>query len=212
MMLELRIDGDWEPYDFIEIFRSIESFYYKLATAKFRDRYDLPYWLRDDFEGWSFGRWDGVPFEVVLDRINERMLERARYQTPARFRLTVARIQYASPGGIDLLGIGKVFETVANSIGRVKSYYDDAALRRERDSQAALDTQLKLLEVEKEKENLQALKIKNAEDALRILDARPELRDALVPLLVRDQDALANRIADQKLIGARVANSDRGQD
>ncbi|MBY4606374.1 hypothetical protein K6M90_01625 [Rhizobium sp. 9T] len=211
-MLEIKIDGRWEPNDFIAIFQAIESFYYKLAVASSRGDYDLPYWLYEDHERRAFSRFDGVPFEVVLDRINLRMLERARYQTPARFRIAVAKIQYASPGGIDLLGIGKVFETLSNSIGRMKSYYDDAALREERDAQAALDTQLKMIEVEKEKENLQALKIKNAEDALRILDARPELQAALVPLLVRDQDAISSLIAEQKVISARVADSDRDLD
>ncbi|MGK9338020.1 hypothetical protein [Sinorhizobium meliloti] len=211
-MLEIKIDGRWEPSDFIAIFQSIESFYYKIAIASHRRDYDLPYWLYDDYERWAFRRFDGVPFEVVLDRINFRMLERARYQTPAHLRIAVAKIQYASPGGIDLLGIGKVFETLSNSIGRMKSYYDDAALREERDAQAALDTQLKKIEVEKEKENLQALKIKNAEDALRILDARPELREALVPLLVRDQDAISGLIAEQKVISARVSDSDQEQD
>lgn len=211
-MLEIKIDGRWEPNDFIAIFQAIESFYYKLAVASTREDYDLPYWLYGGHERWAFSRFEEVPFEVVLDRINQHMLERARYQTPAGLRIAVARIQYASPGGIDLLGIGKVFETLANSIGRMKSYYDDAAVRRERDAQAALDTQLKKIEVEKEKENLQALKIKNAEDALRILDAQQELRDALVPLLVRDQDAISGLIAEQKVISARVADSDRGQD
>jgi hypothetical protein len=208
-MLKLEIGGRWEPHDFVEIFRSVESFYYKLALARFRDRYDLPFWFQDDYQSWTFSRFDGLPFEVALDRINERMLERARYQTPARLRLNVVRIQYASPGGIDLLGVGKVIETVADSIGRMKSYYDDAPLRRERDRQATLETELKHLQIEQERENLQALKIKNAENALRVLETRPELRDALLPLLVRDQDAIATRIADQKLIAAEVTDGDR---
>lgn len=206
-MLQISIDGRWEPKDFIEIFSSIESFYYKLAVFKYRSHYD--HWLDEDYERWIFGRFDGVPFEVVLDRVNQRLLERARFRTPAHLRISVARIHYGSPGGIDLLGIGKVFETVANSIGRMKSYYDDAGLRRERYAQAVLETQFKRIELEKEKENLQSLKIKNAEDALRIIDARPEMREALVPLLVRDQDAIANRIADQKLISASAVESDR---
>jgi hypothetical protein len=98
---------------------------------------------------------------------------------------------------------------LANSVGRIKVYYDETHIRRERDEQAKLDTELKRLQIEKERETLQSLKIKNAQDALTLLDAHPEVHDALVPLLVRDQDALASRIAEQKLISANVVSSDR---
>lgn len=211
-MLQIKIDGRWEPNDFIKFFYSVESFYYKLATAGFSTSYGMPYWLYDDHERWAFGRLDSAPFEITLDRINLHILERERYRTPAPTRMTVSKIQYASPGGIDFLGIGKVFETLSDSIGRMKSYYDDAGVRRERDAQAALDTQLKRIEVEKEWENLQALKIKNAEEALRVIDARPELKDALVPLLVRDQDAIAGLISERKIISATVKAGDQEQD
>jgi hypothetical protein len=147
-----------------------------------------------------------VPFEVVLDHVNQRFLERARYETPSDQRLTIRRIQYASPGGIDLLGIGKVVEVISDAIGRMKVYYDDKNIRRERDSQAALDTELKRLQIEKERASLQSIKIKNAKDALELLDSHPEAHEALLPLLVRDQDALADRIGERKLISAKVTS------
>jgi len=208
-MLMLEIDGAWEPQDFIEVLRSTESFYYKLASVGSRRLRGLPYWLDDDYYMWGSARYGGLPFEAALDQINQRLLERARYETPSYERLRVDRIQYASPGGIDLLGIGKVFETIANSVGRIKVYFDEAHLRRERDAQASLDTELKRLQVEKERETLQSLKIRNAQEALALLDDRPEVHDALLPLLVRDQDALASRIAERKLISANVASGDR---
>ena len=34
-------------------------------------------------------------------------------------RMSVARIEYASPGSMDLLGVGKVCEVVCNMISRI---------------------------------------------------------------------------------------------
>lgn len=210
-MLSLEIDGRWEPQDFIEVLQAIESFYYKLAQERWY-RLRSPFWLDDEYFLFERERFGALSFEAALDQLNERMLERARYETPSYRRLSVVRIQYASPGGIDLLGIGKVFETLANSIGRMKTYFDEAHLRGERDTQASLDTELKRIEVEKERESLQALKIKNAQDALQLLSSHPDMHDALVPLLVRDQDAIAGRLAERKLISARVIPGDQEQD
>lgn len=208
-MLNLKIDGAWEPQDFIQVLQAVESFYYKLTPIGSRRSRMSPFWLDEEYYVWRSARSSGLTYESALDQINQRLLERARYETPSYGRLRVDRIHYASPGGIDLLGIGKVFETLANSVGRIKVYYDETHIRRERDEQAKLDTELKRLQIEKERETLQSLKIKNAQDALTLLDAHPEVHDALVPLLVRDQDALASRIAEQKLISANVVSSDR---
>src|SRR5438045_3083906 len=142
-MLTLKIGVQWEARDFIEVLRSVDSFYYKGSLRNKRDPYDVSFWLEDHY--YSF-RSDGVPFETALDYINQQLLERARYETPSDQRLTVRRIRYASPGGIDLLGVGKVVEIISNSIGRVRVYYDERHLRRERDAQAALDTELRRLQ------------------------------------------------------------------
>lgn len=207
-MLRLEIDGRWEPQDFIEVLRAVESFYYKLAGGR-RYHSRWPFLLDEDYSPWATERFAALPFEATLDHLNQRMLERARYETPSYGRLSVVRIQYASPGGIDLLGIGKIFETLANSIARMKTYFDEADLRSERDAQARLDTELKRIEVQKERENLQSLKIKNAQDALQLLESHPDMRDAMVPLLVRDQDAIASRLAERKLVSATVVPPDQ---
>lgn len=210
-MLSLEIDGRWEPQDFIEVLGAIESFYYKLGREHWH-RFRQPFWLDDEYLLFERERFGVLSFEDALDRLNARMLERARFETPSYRRLSVGRIQYGSPGGIDLLGIGKVFEALANSIGRMKIYFDEAHLRSQRDAQASLDTELKRIGVEKERESLQALKIKNAQDALQLLDSHPEMHDALLPLLVRDQDAICSRLAERKLISAKVVPSDRERD
>ncbi|WP_027062857.1 hypothetical protein [Mesorhizobium loti] len=210
-MLSLEIDGRWEPQDFIEVLGAIESFYYKLVQERLH-RFRPPFWLDDEYLLFERERFGVLSFEAALDQLNARMLERARYETPSYRRLSVGRIQYASPGGIDLLGIGKIVETLANSIGRMKTYFDEAHLRSERDAQASLDTELKRIEIEKDRESLQALKIRNAQDALQLLDSHPDMHDALVPLLVRDQDAIVSRLAERKLISARVILGDQEKD
>jgi len=210
-MLSLEIEGRWEPQDFVEVLGSIESFYYKLAQMR-RHRFRAYFRREDDYFFLERERLSASSFEVVLDRLNARMLQQARYETQSFRRLSVGRIQYASPGGIDLLGIGKIFETLANSIGRMKTYYDEAHLRSERDTQASLDTERKRIEIEKERESLQSLKIRNAQDALQLLASHPDAHDVLVPLLVRDQDAIASRLAERKLISARVTLGDQGKD
>src|SRR4051794_17790921 len=109
MMLKLEIGGHWEPQDFIEVFQAIESFYYKLAHEP-SYRFDPPFWPDEVYAPWTGGRIDVLPYTAILDRLNGRMLERARHEAPFSERLNVVRIHYASPGGIDLLGIGKVVE------------------------------------------------------------------------------------------------------
>jgi hypothetical protein len=210
-MLRLKIDGRWEPQDLIELLRAIESFYYKLAfKRRYRSRSRLS--VDDIYWSWASDRFGNASYAAALDYLNEKMLEQARYEMPSGGRIRIAKIMYASPGGIDLLGIGKVFETLANSIGRLKVYNDDARLRSERDAQAGFDTELKRIEVEKERENLQSLKIKNAREALQLLEAHPDMQETLVPLLVRDQDALATKLGEQKLISAKVVHRDHGDD
>jgi hypothetical protein len=209
-MLRLEIGGRWEPQDFISILRSVESFYYKFADEQF-DRFRGPYWLDYHYliERERFGSPD---YRALLDRLNERMVESALYKTPSHLRLSVRKIQYASPGGIDLLGIGKIFEVISTSIGRIKLYFDEAHLRSQRDAQASLDTELKRIEVERARESLQSLKIKNAQEALELFDSHPDMHEMLLPLLVRDQDTISHKIADRKLLSARTIPGTQEQD
>lgn len=199
-MLQLKIEGSWEPQDFIEVLQAVESMYYKLsATESSRYRREPYYGLEYDlFERASFL---GLPFLNELHLINQRSVERARYSASPFERLKVRRIQYASLGGIDLMGIGKVCEVITNSIGRLIVYWDDAHIRRERDAQATIETDIK-------RESLQALKISNAKEALNLLERFHDRQDVLVQLLVRDQDALSTRISEGKLIGASTKESE----
>ncbi len=206
-MLRLEIEGAWEPQDFIEILQAVESMYYKLSIHNlYRPKRPLFYIGELDY----FHRiaLSERSYEFALDTMNGRLLERARYESSSFERLKVRRMEYASPGAIDLLGIGIVCEAIANSIGRMVVYYNEAHLRRERDEQATLETERKRIEVEKERETLRALKIENGRNALKLMDDYGEDYEVLIPLLVRDQDALSQRIAEGKLISAKTSKND----
>lgn len=201
-MLILRIDNIWEPHDFVQVLSCVESMYYKLNDRSYRipgRRYAFDFGQPDLFE-------PNFPIEVSyaqsLERINRILAERARFEMSPQDRLLVSRIQYASPGSIDLLGIGKACDSIANAIGRIVSYYDERHIRRERDKQATLETDRKSIETEKDQETLRSLKISNARNMLELeRDFPDEAREHLLPLLVRDQDGLSELIADGRLVG-----------
>ncbi len=207
-MLRIKIGGSWEPKDFIEVLQAVEGIYYKLWLARnptwFERYFGRGDFMPDFFDTTIFERSSRGPISYAdrLDLANQRLTERARYSVQSRERLKVRRITYASPGGIDLLGIGKVCEVVAGSIGSMKRYWDEAHLRRERDAQATIDTEKKRTEAEIAKETLRDLQIKNARAALELEEKYPDRQDVLIPLLVRDQEMLSPHIAEGKLIGA----------
>jgi hypothetical protein len=209
-MLSLKIDGLWEPQDFIDVLQAVEGMYYKLALLRY-DRRRVPIFDLFDLDLVDRIPVSDVSYSTWLALTNQRITERGRYSVQGRERLKVRRVAYASPGGIDLMGLGKVCEVIANSIGSMKRYWDDAHLRRERDSQATSETRRKHLEEEKERENIRSLQIKNARDALELLERYPDRQDVLIPLLVRDQETLSSRIVEGKLIGASVRATDESR-
>jgi len=132
----------------------------------------------------------------------------ARTTTTGPLRLSVARIQYGSPGRIDLVGLGEACKALEGIFDRLFQYFTGRHLRRERDKQAKLDTELKEVEVEKERESLHALKLENARALLAMRRDFPEASEVLLPLIARDQDKLIPRIAEAKLVGV---SSDDGE-
>ena len=203
----MRIDGSWEPSDFVQALQSVESIYYKMILGEHgslrRRGFDI-----DSYTYFQRERLGDASFQSFLDHTNQRILSRARYEASESERIFVRRISYASPGGIDLLGIGKVVEVIANSIQNIVEHFDTRTVRRERDAQASLETEIKRIEVEKERENLRSLKIRNAKEALEVISRFHSDDNTLIQLLVRDQDLISELIADGKLIGAGVSSRD----
>lgn len=198
-MLRLEIDGSWEPEDFIEVLKGVESLYYKAALHRRYSRF--PY--EPDF--YVFDRRLALArFEDDLEFANDWLLQRARATARSEYRMRVSRISYASPGGIDLVGLGEACKALEGIIDRLIKFFTERELRRQADAQARIATSIKETELEQDRESLRAQKIENAH---AILALRREFHDVpddmFIALIANDQDRLIPRIAEGKLIGVR---------
>jgi hypothetical protein len=188
-MLQIDINGAWEPADFIDVLESIESMYFKCLD--FEDmRYSVPHW--------SF---TVAPFNRVasehMDAVNRHLLDFSRYTADSETRLSVKRISYASPGSIDLIGIGRAFDAIARTIERIIRFYEERDIRREKLLQEQIATEHK-------RQTLRSLEIKNAREILKLQKDFPRsAKDLLLPLLVRDQERIAERVAQGKIVKIR---------
>lgn len=186
--ISIRIDRGWEPSDFAEVLTAIESLYYKVALA-----HDGPL----SYPGPVFRRlrgWYPIGVADELDDLNELLLAEARTIAPPELRLRGTRIEYASPGGIDMAGAGQAAEAADRTVGRLIDFFTGRKQRLEKDKQAEIDTEIK-------EQNLIACKIDNAEKLLDLIAKHPEHKDLLIALFVRDQDKIADRIAEGLITG-----------
>lgn len=191
-MLRLEIDGHWEPEDFIELLEGIESLYYKIVMDS-RSRF---------YFEWEVYRRDLGSFEDRIKDSNDWLLAEARSRAAGYERIYVKAINYASPGEVDLVGLGKAMEAIERIIGRLIDFIQGRRKRREEDEQAAIQTQIKGIELGKERESLRAMQVQNAREILALRRDFPEhLNETLIPLLVDDQNKIIDRIAQGKLIG-----------
>ena len=199
-MLRLELNGVWEPEDFIEVFSGLESLYYKAAIGRS---------LSSQGSSPLFGRpWFSSSFSDHLEETNDWFVSQARAMAMPDVRMTVARIHYASPGSIDLLGFGKALEVVCDTIARFFVYYSERDLRRERARQARIETDIKQTELEAARESLRAIKLENARKIMQMSREFPDWsEEILVSLAVNDQDKLIPRISEGKLVGIRTVES-----
>jgi hypothetical protein len=154
-----------------------------------------------------------VSFDEHVDLSNDWLLARARSTVRSHSRLRVARIEYASPGRIDLVGLGEVCKAIEGIVDRLIKFFTERHLRRERDKQETIETAIKETELEKEKESLRALKIENARSILALRREYPDMPDDLfMALAVRDQDRLIPRITERKLVAATTSDGESSED
>lgn len=200
-MLRLEIKEHWEPEDFIEVLRRIESLYYKAVMGhRFPDELRF-FWLERSSPAFSFDEY--------LDFSNDWLLSYARATAQSDRRLDITRIEYASPGGIDLVGLGEVCKALEGIIDRLIKFFTDRDLRRERDKQAKIETALKEIELKKGQENLRALKLENAQTIWELRRNYPEAaKDLFLALINQDQDKLISRIAEGKIVRVRTIDSE----
>ena len=186
-MLRIAIDGNWEPEDFIEVLQGIESLYYKGSISGA--------YLYPDLHLWGY-RERSTNFDQFLENVNVWLLAEARlYVTPSS-RLMVHRIEYGSPGSIDLFGRAGIVAVLVTAIIWGIEFYDGRHIRAERLEQAKLETQTA-------KENLRSLKLDIARKILQLREDFPdELEPEFLALTVKDLDKIFPRIAEGKIVGA----------
>lgn len=200
-MLRLEIDGKWEPEDFIEVLKGVESLYYKSVLRRWS-----PHFPYDPDFYWLDRSYPYASFDEHLNLANDWLLARARATARTDYRMKVARISYASPGGIDLAGVGQACNAVKGIVDSLIKLYTDRHLRREADAQARIETEMK-------EESLSAMKIENARKILELRHDFPDVpEDTLIALIGNDQDRLIPRIAEGKLIGVRIIDDARPKD
>lgn len=107
-MLRLYIKGRWEPEDFIEVFSGVESLYYKAALTR-RFLREPPYFWPEPIRA-------AEAFEESVAAANDWFLARSRTIAVHDLRLNVRRIEYASPGRIDLIGSAKPVAPLPTSL------------------------------------------------------------------------------------------------
>lgn len=204
-MLRLEIDGKWEPEDFIEVLKGVESLYYKAALVR-RFRHEPPFY-------WFDRPYLPTSFDDHLAQTNDWLLARARATVRAEYRMRVARISYASPGGIDLVGLGEACKAIEGIIDRLIKFFTERELRRQAAAQARIETSMKETELEQDRESLRAQKIENARAILNLGRDFPDLpEDILVALIGNDQDRLIPRIAERKLVGIQRMDGELPED
>lgn len=193
-MLRIEIDRTWEPEDFIEVLRSIESLYYKASISGTHYYPGLHFWRSPE---------RSMDFDQFLEQVNVWLLAEARLFATPSSRLRIHRIEYASPGSLDLLGAARIVEVLADTVFRGIEFYADRHIRGERRDQATLES-------ETAKENLRTLKLENAR---RILELREDFPDAweqeFVALVVKDQEPIFARIAEGKIVGVSSEDKER---
>lgn len=137
----------------------------------------------------------------------------ARTTAQSDRRLGITRIEYASPGGIDLVGFGEACKALEGIIDRLIKFFTERDLRRKRGKQAKIETALKEIELEKEQENLRALKLENAQRIWELRRKYPEAaKDLFLALINQDQDKLISRIAEGKIVRVRTIDSEPYKD
>lgn len=188
-MIRLHLAERWEPQDYLAAISAVERVYY---ISLFHPQFD-------EFVGSAgqrrliYGRSDrllDIPFVEFMDACREL--------ADAEQRLTVTRISHSSPGLIDFKGLGEVANAIDSAFGRIIAVFTERRLRRERDAQEAVETDIR-------RENLNSIKIDNARKLLELerdfpgIRHRPRLERALVEEQSKIEDLAARGlITDQR--------------
>lgn len=123
--LSISIDGKWSTIDFTTCFKSIEYLYiYYVSLSELKEHLKNEETLKHAFSTqkasskladlWFTSNIDLCEYEA-LDPFRDKRSSFI-HSFPYSLNLELKKIQYASPGSIDFLGIGEIFKTVKEII------------------------------------------------------------------------------------------------
>ena len=186
-MLKIQLAGYWEPEDFIAIFRSVESIYYKFPTNPDDSQRSHPLML------WPI-RPSFFSYTEEIDKINDWLLSEARAVTRPSERISIHSIAYSSPGEINFRGLGKALDSVRGIFTDIHDYCRYGDLKRK---QEEIKTEMMA----------ESLKIKKLETARKWCELNDDFRDHLdqraMELLSRDMDDIARLTYEGKIAGVK---------
>ena len=191
-MLRIMIRGYWEPEDFIGLFRSVESIYYKFAVNPHDSQ---------TFHARLFFGPPGFPttYEEEIDLSNQWFLSQARATTSSSTRLSVSKIVYESPGEIDFLGLGRGLEAVRGIVRDILDHRRYGDLRRQQEE----------VKTEMIRESLRLKKLETASKWLELNDRYHDRYDEeRLRHLIRDMDEIARLSLEEKIYDVELVDKD----
>jgi hypothetical protein len=192
-VLRVEIDGTWTAQEFADFFKSITVLYGLRTVLEIRPR-ERP---------WGYDR-----NELAL---HEALIEALRSLEPIE-QLYVRRIQFASPGSIDLVGIGAIVGHVKDLLLRIIDLAVSAERRRLENEGLHIENERRRIENEKERLELEERKSvifflggPDDEELIMSWDAAPMPRENM-PTIIRTvfdtQGKLKELVQQGKILSA----------
>jgi hypothetical protein len=214
--LRFQIDGPWSAEDMGSLFLSLSDLYdLRLLLELFSDesrlidryyeeffhRYPFPSRRRRRFLSLAPFPWEAGLFGAILPTLDEAHLSRLSQVLDPDERLAVQRVRYASPGSIDLVGIGAVMGHVKDFAVKMIERHDNKRQRKLSDERAALEND--------------RLRIENARNFVALARelgyTETEIR-RLVAHVDEKQEVLVRLIDERKLIAVAGTGEKSGEE
>lgn len=183
--LSIKISGDWTVEDFAVLFRSLEDLY-EIAATQLTDSFignypeTIPAGTEDSdsrvlyyrvdrasISGEEFIQVEPVTFGPGLDRLIQTRRP-TLYLEQKINPLIVKSIRFNSPGGIDILGIGKFVEAIKGMFETSIKFFTERRARRATDENLNLTNEKLRISIEQEKQKLIDMKLTNIEKYLKL--------------------------------------------
>lgn len=184
--IRFEIDGVWTVGDFKEFFDFLDFCFF---ISFFEKEVNLTEYERDNFltsldraieftspYNYSF-RHSFIKASILSQLSFDRGLEASPIVIPS---LQIRKIQFSSPGSIDIFGVGQAVDSLFNFLMRVFELVLFSARRHESLVQQKLKTDRIQIENDLKSAELMKLRIENAELLSEVLSKNPEVFSTIV--------------------------------